>query len=111
MKSQWKIWCETKNINTANNLLLKVKKQLSTIVLDETLAPYEKGGFVISFWVNHPCVSWNDYVVEVIALGQSLGRNWGINGDITQQVDGWSNESSIPGIQSIQWMCDEQFQA
>jgi hypothetical protein len=48
-------------------------------------------------------------VVEVIALGQRVGRQWTLSGDILTDTDGWSNESSVSGVRSIQWMLDRRW--
>ena len=108
MKSFWKFWCDAKNNKNASNLLQQVKRELAVGVSEEKVDAYHKGGFVVSFCVDHDVNQWNDFVVEVIAFGQRVGYGWSLSGDINQQVDGWSNESRISGIQSIQWMCDAQ---
>jgi hypothetical protein len=111
MISQWKLWCDAANEKNAGNILTQVRKILPAAALEPSIEPYHKGGYVVSFSIKHTSESWNDYVVEVIAFGQCLGHAWNISGDITLQVDGWSNESRVPGIQSIQWSCDDQYQS
>ncbi|NKB35264.1 MAG: hypothetical protein GKR91_19375 [Pseudomonadales bacterium] len=108
MKSQWKLWCDAKNEKNAGNILSRVQKALPVDVSDKKIEPYQKGGFEVSFSIQHSVKSWNDFVVETITLGQCLGYGWRLTGDITERADGWCNESNLPGIESIQWSCDEE---
>ena len=58
----------------------------------------------MTFWVELESQAWNDSVVELIELGQRVGYRWILGGDILVEPDGWSNESSVSGVRSIQWI-------
>lgn len=108
MKSYWKFWCNANNEKNAVNLLQKVKQLIELEVSEVHVETDQENGYVVSFTLNHALDQWNDYVVETIRLAQNVGYGWVLSGDITSQVDGWSNECRISGIQSMQWICDDQ---
>ena len=47
--------------------------------------------------------NWPGVVVEAIALGQRVGSGWILSGDIHDDPSGWSNETNISGVRSLQW--------
>ncbi|WP_290523234.1 hypothetical protein [Alcanivorax sp.] len=109
MKSHWKFWCDAKNEKNAGVVLSKLRNSFFLNVVDHTIDPYHKGGYVISLVAAGRATTWNDHIVEVIAAGQTLGRGWTILGDINDQAEGWSNESNVSGITSVQWACDMRY--
>lgn len=105
MKIVWKFWSDASNESKAGKHLQQVKSRFEVETSNETLEPYHKGGFVFSFETLSLANNWGSFVIETIAMGQKLGRGWTLNGNIYDDPDGWSNESNISGITSMQWMC------
>lgn len=105
MRSLWKAWIEAKSEEKALRVFDDLRQALGREVLDPRLEPYPKiDGFVVTFWAELESRSWNDSVVELIELGQRVGYGWILRGDIRVDPDGWSNEPSVPGVRSIQWI-------
>lgn len=68
------------------------------------LAHYAKiGGWQFTFQITLTGSTWSEQVVEVIGLGQRVGYGWRLSGDVHTMPEGWSNESSVPGVTAIQW--------
>jgi hypothetical protein len=110
IRSYWKMWTEAKSEEKALRVFERVRRNLGREALDRTVEPYPKiTGFVVAFWIELESQAWNDSVVEVIALGQRVGHQWTLSGDILTDMDGWSNESSVSGVRSIQWMLDRRW--
>ncbi|WP_165248253.1 hypothetical protein [Paludisphaera soli] len=112
VRSFWKIWTDARSEAKTLRLFEQVRRNLDREALDRSIEPYPKlQGFVAAFWVEPEGGTWNDQVVEVIALGQRVGYGWRLSGDILTDVDGWSNESNVSGVRSIQLMLDSRWQA
>jgi hypothetical protein len=110
IRSYWKMWTEAKSEEKVLRVFERVRRNLGREALDLSIEPYPKiTGFVVAFWIELESQTWNDSVVEVIALGQRVGRQWTLSGDILTDTDGWSNESSVSGVRSIQWMLDRRW--
>ena len=109
MKSHWRFWIRAKSEEKAQKVLQTVfKKAFSNeITSDPKFAPYPKiGGFTATFLLERTNISWEMFVYEMIRLGQLLGYNWSIAGIIEQQCDGFTHQTSIAGLEAINWACD-----
>jgi hypothetical protein len=111
MESIWKVWCDSKHLNDACLLLHRMKMQLQAETIDESIKPCHKGGHVVCFSVKHQTSNWSEFVVQVLEFGQRVAYEWMLTGDVRTQLDGWSNKARVSGIQSVQWICDVQYQA
>lgn len=110
IRSYWKMWTEAKSQEKALRVFERVRGRLDREALDRTVDPYPKiMGFVVAYWIEMESQSWNDSVVEVIGLGQRVGYQWALSGNVLTDMDGWSNESSVSGVRSIQWMMDRRW--
>ena len=106
----WKMWTEAKSEEKALRVFERFRRNLGREARDWSVEPYPKiAGFVVAFWIELETQTWNDSVVEVIALGQRVGYQWTLSGDILTDTDGWSNESNVSGVRSIQWMLDRRW--
>jgi hypothetical protein len=104
------MWTEAKSEEKALRVFERVRHNLGREALDRSVEPYPKiAGFVVAFWIELESQAWNDSVVEVIALGQRVGYQWTLSGDILTDTDGWSNKPSVSGVSSIQWMLDRRW--
>jgi len=76
------------------------------------IEPYSKGGFVCSFEVAPNENEWPEVIVEALSLAQHIGRDWKLSGSfleafwklsgsIEDEVDAWSNDSSVHGVKSV----------
>jgi hypothetical protein len=105
MRSLWKFWTDARTEAKALRVFERVQRALGREVLDLCVEPYPKiGGFVVTFWVELESQAWNDSVVELIELGQRVGYGWILSGRVLAEPEGWSNESSVSGVKSIQWI-------
>lgn len=104
MRSHWRVWLNTDSETKARTVLKWFFERLGREPADTTIEPYSKtGGFVAAFVLEMEAIAWNDQVVEVIALGERVGRGWILTGDVFRAPDGWSNEASVSGVTSIGW--------
>ena len=104
MQARWSVWTDATSEKSARNVAARLLRELARPAEQLAFAPYPKtGGWTFSFRTQVTGACWNDYVVDVIALGQRVGRAWILSGDVMHQLDGWSNESRISGVTSAQW--------
>lgn len=102
MKARWKIFVEAKTEQKADKVIQKFFDQLSLDHTDLEISAYHKGGFAASFTSTLPVENWAETVVITLHEAQHVGRNWILSGDITQELDAWSNDARISGIKSMQ---------
>ncbi|MFC1626422.1 hypothetical protein ACFL19_01825 [Pseudomonadota bacterium] len=105
MKESWKIFIDSNSIKNATIVKSKFENLLGIEVSENSPEPYHKGGFVFSIEVDTHKGSWSEIAVGVIAKAQLVGRSWQLSGKIVEEVDAWTNDSSISGIQSIHVQC------
>jgi hypothetical protein len=104
MRLLWNMWVEAKTKDKALKLCQSLLERMGKDATGKEAEPYPKtGGFVVSFATEIEDGQWNDVVVEAIALGQRVGSGWILSGDIYDDPSGWSNETKISGIRSLQW--------
>ncbi len=109
IRSFWRMWTEAKSEEKALRGFELVRGKLGREALDQSVEPYPKiTGFVVAFWIELESQAWNDSVIEVIALGQRVGYQWTLSGDILTDTEGWSNEPTVSGVRSIQWMLNRR---
>ncbi len=103
MNSHWTIWVDANKKSGSEKLLNRVLKRIDVEAKDIQIKPYHKGGHTISFQITHNDGSWNDIVIECIALGQRTAHGWGIYGDIFEDPSGSSNNTNVAGVDMIEW--------
>jgi hypothetical protein len=104
MQAWWSVWSEATSEVFTRRVATRLLRQLGRPADQLTFAPYSKtGGWTFSFQTRLEGASWNDYVVDVIALGQRVAYAWGLSGDVGQDPEGWSTKSRIAGVTAIQW--------
>lgn len=97
----WKIFTEVSTPDKANKVMGWVTNKLSIQHQGWQVEPYSKGGFVCTFRLTPNGETWPDVVVESFSLAQNLGRGWLLSGDIKNEIDAWSNDSSVSGVRNI----------
>lgn len=86
-----------KNATVVCNRLRKVIP-----VGEPVLAPYHKGGYQAVMSREIEDGAWADSVLEIIAIAQSFGHGWEINGAIEEEITLTTLGLSISGLQFCQ---------
>lgn len=99
------VWANTNSENAARKVYGWLQHRLGRETEHLSFEPYWKieGCWIIGFQIALSSTTWNDAVVEAIGLGQRIGRGWILSGDVYSQLDGWSNEPSVPGVRALHW--------
>jgi hypothetical protein len=105
MKANWRVFTNAHDKESARVLLKRTIKALGVEANEAETEPYYKGGFLISFGTVPASSVWSERVVELIVLAEKIGRGWILLGSIVQELNLWSNESTIAGVQSIHLNC------
>lgn len=98
---QIKVFTDATTAEKAEKILSKVMEKLSLAEIEASIEPYHKGGFVCSFFTSSSIESWPEVILSTINTAQIIGRSWLLTGDINNEIEMWSNESSIIGVKSI----------
>lgn len=106
----WKIYTDAGSPEKAQGIVSAAIEKLSVATNDLKIERYHKGGFVCSFVSSSSSTSWPEVVLEAVKNAQTIGRNWLLTGDINNELDLWSNESSVIGIKSINLIVDANSQ-
>ncbi len=104
MQSIWKLWVTAKTEQTARRIYTRVTGRIAYPATLLTIEPYPKTeGFVVTFQVTLASQTWNDAVVEVIALGQRVAYGWFMTGSITDDPSATTNQISVAGVTMAEW--------
>lgn len=106
MNIYWKLFTNTNNEEKTKKLINSFIKVVNSECNDFVIEPYHKGGFVCSCSTPIVSTGWSERVIEALIKAQAVGRGWILNGNIKTELDAWSNESVISGIENMQ-MCVE----
>ena len=98
------MWITAKTELKARRVYARVADLMATPASALTVEPYPKiDGFVVRFQVVLTSQTWNDAVVEAIALGQCFASGWYLTGAITQDPSATSNQISVAGVAMAEW--------
>ena len=98
------VWTDAKTEEKALKVIDKVIVPIDAQADAVILKPYPKtGGYMACFTAALKSEAWNDAVIEAIELGQRVGYDWQLTGNILDDPGGWSNKAKISGVQSISW--------
>jgi len=112
MAAEWSAWSDATSEKSARNVATRLLRQLGRPADQLTCAPYpQTGGWTFPFHTLLEGARWNDYVVDVIALGQRVASAWTLSGDVGHSPEGWSTKSRISGVTAIQWWLQTPGQA
>jgi hypothetical protein len=104
LEAHWNVWSDAKSEKNARHVAKWLISELARPVEQLTFGPYPKtGGWTFSFQMRLSGASWNDQIVDLIALGQRVAHGWILTGDISRDPQGWSNDARVTGVTSIQW--------
>jgi hypothetical protein len=100
----WTVFTNARSEKAARNIYRRLMQRMGREGVAVTIEPYWKtGGHMLIFATNLAGASWNDQVVEAIALGQRAGYSWMLLGDVSDDLSGWSNKASVSGIEAMEW--------
>jgi len=108
MHVSWRIFVDAGSDRNARVLLKRVGEALGIQPEAARVEPYHKGGFVLVISAAVPAGSWPEVVVKLLAQAQELGRGWQLSGSILEELDAWSNLSSVAGVQSVHLLCQRE---
>ena len=104
MRSLWRTWVDAKTKDKSLRVFKEFRRYLGVEPQKQSIEPYTKtDGFVVDFEVELRSTAWSDCVCEVIEMGQRVGYDWTITGDVRYDPSGWSNKARISGIRAIEW--------
>jgi hypothetical protein len=74
LQAHWNVWSDAKSEKSVRHVAKWLVRELARPAEQLTFAPYPKtGGWTFSFQTQLLGASWNDQVVDLIALGQRVG--------------------------------------
>ena len=97
----WKLFTSAKSAKSAGKVMQRFIDAMQCEYEEPNIEPYNKGGYVCSFSVGPVATLWPEVVVEALSKAQGVGRNWMLSGDVESELDAWSNESNISGVDNI----------
>ena len=104
MRSTWRVFTDTTSAEKALKRIEKLTAEFSQRAVDVAAAPYHKGGFIVSFHIEHSFDSWAEAVLEIVTLVQLRGRRLELSAFVQEELDIFA-ECSIPGITHIHCHC------
>lgn len=105
MNAIWRVFADVNSEKKAETVLKNFLKELDATQNDSSIESYHKGGFLIKIEVITKDGNWAQVVLHLLTLAERVGRGWQISGSIQNELDLWTNESNIVGIQAIQLQC------
>lgn len=97
----WKVFIDANSEKKAEKVSKKFIAKLGVECALDKIEPYSTG-FVCTFSSIVNTSNWSECVLDSLALAQKVGRAWVLSGAIEDELDGWSNVSSVIGVNSIQ---------
>ena len=97
----FKIFADVNTSDKARKVLHKVLTLLESDYSDEEVKSYHKGGFICSFTIALQTDNWPQSVFQALLMAQKIGRSWVLTGNIAEELDAWSSEPSVVGVQNI----------
>jgi hypothetical protein len=101
MEANWKIFTDCKSDAAAKKVATKFFVLVNSEPLSVIVEPYHKGGYVVTATVELEASAWSQSVLFALQKAQTVGKAWTISGNIADELDAWSNEALVPGIQSL----------
>ena len=102
MKIHWKIFTNTNNEDKTKALVARLVNKNKDEYSDLKIELYHKSGFVSHFTTPLASSKWSEVIVESLSKAQVVGRSWIVTGNIETELEAWSNDSSISGVENMQ---------
>src|SRR5690349_17676379 len=104
MHVSWTVFTNVRSEKAARNIYRRLIQRLGREPASVTIERYWKtGGHLLYFAIQLASATWNDQVVEAIALGQRAGYSWTLSGEVSLDLSGWSIRAQISGIDAMEW--------
>ena len=98
---KWILFCLSEKETVAERLIAKVSDHLKVSVIHSKVEKYYKGGLKVTLETDCSEGLWEQKVYEVLLRSQRIGRRWILSGSVSEELDLWSNDSMISGIEAI----------
>ena len=103
-RSFWKIWTKTNTKKKALEVFLRLLKRAGRTAEVLSVELYPKiDGHVIRFTIYLESETWNDQIVEIIGIGQSIAHDWSLTGSISSDPGESSSKVCDSGVAGIEW--------
>ena len=97
----WKIFTDSKSQAGAEKILNRSVSSLSVPVEIGVIKLHRMGTFTCTFSTELVEQPWSECVFNSLELAQRVGRGWVLTGNIKDELDAWSSESSVSGVKNI----------
>ena len=102
--SQWRIFTSSKSEIAAKRVHRRVVEALGYELFGFQLVPNANSGeYIFSFDLRVKCQTRNDCIVALLEVGQTLGYEWTLFGDIRENFSAWSTKPKVVGVKALQW--------
>jgi hypothetical protein len=103
-RSEWRIWTTAKSELAAQRVYNRLVQELDQTLVNFRLEPHwDVGEYKLFFDLHIEGNAWNDCVVANIEIGQTIGNEWTLFGDIRHNPSAWSNKPKVVGVKAIEW--------
>ena len=92
-------------MKSAEKIVNAIKLLIGAEFQTTEIEKYNKGGHVCTLSAHFQAGQWPETVFGVISMGQNVARGWQITGDIHEEIDLFSSETSISGLQAVNIIC------
>ena len=110
MTSQWRLFTNAHREEGARKVGNRILDGIGVSGAEMRISPYYKGGFVLEWDIEHDEDRWPYVVIQLLALAQSVGRDWRFSGAIEHELGLWSSSVSASGATALHvsaMRCDE----
>ena len=107
MKIFISVFTNTDSADSATIVSNRVSKAIGTDKRAFEIEEYSKGGHKCTLVLDVEITPWEHVVYSTIEMAQAVGRNFSVTGSIGDDLDLWSNDSSISGVDSIHLSCNK----
>lgn len=100
----WRLFSDCRTEAAALRVAARHFKRADLSVVILKAAPDREGSYIVVAETEHPTQSWAEHVLQTLDRAQAVAHGWTLNGSILEEIDTWSNESTIAGITAVHVM-------
>lgn len=86
--SHWKVWLDAHTPEAGRRVTERIAEKLGLELVDFSIEPYPKGGFVAAWTCLHDVPDRNAAIVAVIGHGQKVANGWSLSGSVYDELEG-----------------------
>ena len=106
--SHWKVWLDAHTPEAGRRVTKRIAEKLGLELVNFSIEPYPKGGFVAAWTCLHDVPDRNAAIVTVIGHGQKLAKGWSLGGSVYDELEGLVSKAghhhiSIAGVTMLTW--------